>query len=232
MGDVALDFQALVLIEAAPAHRELLHLRGRQQVARMPIDVMVRTLGDFQQLQEASLLQHRGLVGGENRPPGVIDDFQLVPQVALEDAHGLEVLLAPMLQEEVQLPAGELGFQRLLDEVEARLDQLLAVRIELLGLDQNLLAHADLPQIVKQARIAQLPNLLPAEVKLPEVPHVEAIDLLGECHGQAGDPRRVARGGRVSRLDGGDRGVHEALEEALDTLVEDVVLDRDRRLAG
>ena len=42
----------------------------------------------------------------------------------------------------------------------------------------------------------------------------------------------MAGGGGVARLDGGDRGAHEALEEGLDVLQQPAVLQRHRRLRG
>ncbi len=53
---------------------------------------------------------------------------------------------------------------------------------------------------------------------------------LREPDRQLGHAERMTGRGRVARLDRGDGGLHEPLEQGLDALVEPAVLERDRRL--
>src|SRR5216117_1437366 len=110
------------------------------------------------------------------------------------------------------------------DEVELQ-------RIELFGLDQHLLPHADLSEIVEQPRVADLFDLFAGESDGAIGPVLGAVDHAGQSDGHVRDSSRVAERGRVTLLDRVHRGLHEPLEQPLDFFVQPAVLDRDRRLS-
>ena len=114
----------------------------------------------------------------------------------------------------------------------ALLDELELQGIKLLGFDQHLLPHADLAEIMEQAGIADLLDLLPGERHAAIGAVLRAVDDGGESHRHVGDPSRVAEGGRVPLLDRVHRGPYEPLKQPLDLLVQPAVFDRDRRLSG
>ena len=58
------------------------------------------------------------------------------------------------------------GLERARHEVEARADELRALVVELLRLDQHLLAHADLAEVVEEARVLELAQILAREVRV------------------------------------------------------------------
>ena len=89
-------------------------------------------------------------------------------------------------------------------------------RLELLGLDQDILTDADLAEVVEQRGVLQLAQIVPIEAKLGEAPVRGSIDDLGERDRQGRDPLAVPGGGRVALLDRLDAGAHEALEQRLE----------------
>jgi hypothetical protein len=108
-------------------------------------------------------------------------------------------------------PAQAGGGAQVLEALEHAVE--LAV-VQLLGLDQDLLADADLAEVVEEAGVLDLPQLLRREADVAEGGQVAAVDDLGEGDGEVGDPLAVAAGGRVALLDGRDAGSHEAFERA------------------
>src|SRR3989442_7148772 len=128
--------------------------------------------------------------------------------------------------------APELPFRGAPHERVALLDEREVVWVQLLRFHEHLLPHADLPEVVQQAGVLDLANLLAGEVDRAVGSVPGSIDDLGEPDGHAGDAPAVAERGRVPLLDRGDSGLHEPLEEVLDLRVELAVLDGHRRLAG
>ena len=94
------------------------------------------------------------------------------------------------------------------------------IRFEFLRLDQEVLAHPDLPEIVQQARIPNFLDLLGAEDQITVFAGGGTGDGLGQPDGQRGDALAMPAGGWVPGLNGGDGGIHETLEELLDVLLE------------
>ena len=61
----------------------------------------------------------------------------------------------------------EIRLERPANEVEPGLDPLLEHRRQLLGFHQYLLPYADLSEVVKESRVAQLSHLLTRELGVP-----------------------------------------------------------------
>ena len=136
------------------------------------------------------------------------------------------------MQQIVDLPLVRLVLHRLDGEVEARPDGVELQRIELLFLDQHLLADADFAEVVQQRGVANLLDLVGSEADIAILPVVDAVDHFGQLDGEVRHAERVAGGGRIALLDRRDRRGDEALEQPLDRFVEQVVLDRHRGLPG
>src|SRR5258708_14969299 len=142
------------------------------------------------------------------------------------------VTLLAVLLEELGSCAPELPLGGAADEGVPLAQQAERGRIQLLRLDQYLLAHADLTEIVQQAGVADLLQLLAREVDAAERPVAGAIHDLGEPHRVVGHPAAVPERGWIALLDRQDGGRDEALEQALDVLVQPAVLDGYGRLPG
>jgi hypothetical protein len=110
---------------------------------------------------------------------------------------------------------------------EARVDALPERGRQLLRLEQHVLAHRDLPEVVHQRGEAQLAHLCGGEANVAVRAVIGAVDGLGEAGRERGDPQRVARRGRVAKLDRADGRLDEALEGPLDLRIQLRVLDRD-----
>ena len=132
-----------------------------------------------------------------------------------------------MLEQPLRLPPRVAQFEPTPDDLAALTDEIELARGQLLGFDQHVLPHAHLAEVVEERGVADLLHLVRGEADLPEGTVVGAIDRGGQGHREVGDPEGMAGGRRVPRLDGGDRGLHEALEQGLDGLVEAAVLERD-----
>ena len=113
---------------------------------------------------------------------------------------------------------------------EALRDQRQPVRVELLGLDQDLFPNADLAEVVQQPRVLDLPQRRSIEGQIGE-DTVVAIGGFRQPDGELGHPLRVPARGGVALLDRVDAGPDEALEQRLDVGDEVGVLQGDRGLA-
>ena len=109
--------------------------------------------------------QHRGLVlGHDRRLVGDRDALDPLPQLgqlgfeaAVDGLDGGPVL--PRLHR-LELFGCIPHLHRALDELEPRLDDLELARDQLLGLDQDVLADPNLAEVVQQARVAKLLELV------------------------------------------------------------------------
>ena len=61
---------------------------------------------------------------------------------------------------------------------------------------------------------------------------IDRVDDARQFDGQIGHAERMSGGGRIALLDGRDRGGDKPFEQPLDRFVEQIVLDRHRRLRG
>src|SRR5207245_10295234 len=102
-----------------------------------------------------------------------------------------------------------------LDELEARLDDREPAGLELFSLDQDVLSDTDLSEVVQEACVSQLLELVLSEVDVGELAGCDLRDLAGEPRGQAFHPTRMTRGARVSLLDGGHARLHKTVEQRL-----------------
>src|SRR5205823_12438977 len=108
--------------------------------------------------------------------------------------------LAAVRLEKLGAPPPELPLRRAPHEVVTLPDQLELQRVELLRLDEHLLAHAHLPEVVQQPGVAELADLLAREAHALVGAVARAVHHDGEAHGHVRDPPRVAEGGRVALL--------------------------------
>ena len=114
----------------------------------------------------------------------------------------------------------ELALRRAANEREALPDQRQIGRIEFLRLDQDLLSHTHLAEVVQQPGILDLAQLLAGE------PHVGvgsvgcAVHGLGQRNRHGGDTAGVTERSWIALLDGRDGSLYETLEQALDVLVQ------------
>src|SRR5690348_16260547 len=169
---------------------------------------------------EAPFGQDRWLVRMND---GVQNSIQLVASRAaqlLESRHELFVLCGSVLEQIVGAFALELEIRPLQQEREAVPDELEIPGIQLLLLDENLLSHADLAEVVQEAGVAQLAKLLACEREPAIRADSATAHRLGQAHGERRDPAGVTGSCRVSLFDGRYRRGHEAFEESLDVLVE------------
>src|SRR5262249_16788553 len=104
--------------------------------------------------------------------------------------------------------------------------------VELLRLDEDLLADADLAEIVEEARVLELADVLAREDRVLVRAARDPIDDLRQAHGVVGGAARVAARRGIARLDRLDARLHEALEEATDLVVEHRVLEARAGLRG
>ncbi len=121
---------------------------------------------------------------------------------------------------------------RLQQIVEARPHRRQLVRVELLGLHQDLLANPDLAEVVQERRVLELLQLPSREAGVGVGAGVHRVHDLGEPTREHADPKRVTAGGRIALLDRLHARADEALEDALDLVVEERVLQGDARLGG
>ncbi len=114
-------------------------------------------------------LEHRGLVLGKHA--GLVGRRDAVAQHSRAAAPGAHRL---------QLLRRVLDLHRPLDELESRLDHLELAWHQLLGLDQDVLAHADLAEVVQKARVAELLELVLGKAHLAVLPGGDAAHRSGE----------------------------------------------------
>src|ERR1041384_974216 len=175
------------------------------------------------QLIEAPIRQNRRLVRLQHDLQEAIEigELRLVRVLQLLD-EAVVAALAVLLQEFRAL-APELPFRGAANEGVSMPHETQVGGIELLRLDQHLLAHADLAEIVEQGGVADLLQLLARELHQSVGAVRRAIDDLGETDRHAGDSARVTVRGRVALLDRVDRCQHEPLEQPFDVLVQAAV---------
>ena len=173
-----------------------------------------------------------GLVGRRDGLEVLVEVGEHGGQLGVPLGGAIREALAAALEQPVHLAARVAQLEAAPDDLAALPDQVELARRELLGLDQHVLAHADLAEVVEQRGVADLLHLVGREADLAEGAAIGAVHRGGQRHREVGHPEGVARGGRVARLDRGDRGLHEALEQRLDGLVEAAVLERDGGLGG
>ena len=123
-------------------------------------------------------------------------------------------------------------FQRDACVAKAIFDQLQLVRLQLLGLGQHVLAHADLAEIVQQRGVAKFTQFVPAEADVAQPGAVDTIDRDRQALGKTGDAEGMAGGDRIARLDGLHRGADETFEQLFDIGVENAVLQGHTGLSG
>ena len=229
MHDVRLDLLVLLRGQAAPRDGQdagLIRGDQRQRVAQV---IRVRVHGQVPDGRGDLVGHHGGLVGGRDRLEVLVEIGEHHGQLGVPLSAAVAEAVPAVLEQPLGLPARVAQLQAAPDDLAALPDHVELAHRELLGLDQYLLAHADLAEVVQERRVADLLHLVRGEAHVTEGAAV-TVHRGGQSHREVGHPERVTRGGGVPRLDRGDRGLHEALEQGLDRLVEAAILERDRGL--
>src|SRR5438309_1556420 len=230
--DVRFDLAPFLGGERPLAYGELDYLVLAQERPRLAREgALVGELGDVLEPTEDAGRKDRRPVAGEHE---LEHAGQLAParlELAVDLGH--ESLGAPrFVQEHLHLAA--FGAQLFLREqrLESSAQDLQLVRLQLVRLDEHVLADADLAEIVQQRRVAQLLALVAGELRPAPAARrpVRARQRVGEADREPGHAARVTRRGRVARFDRDHAGADESLEELLDLLVEQSIVDGRRGL--
>src|SRR6185436_12349240 len=80
---------------------------------------------------------------------------------------------------------------------------------QLVALDEDMLAHAHLAEVVEQRGVSQLAELLRAEADAGIGPHRQPIEMLGDADGEQRHALGVTGRRRIARFDRVDRGADE-----------------------
>src|SRR6185437_1912805 len=137
--------------------------------------------------------------------------------------------LLAVLLEELRASLPEVPLQRTAYKGVPLADEVQVGRIELLRLDQNLLPDADLAEVVQEAGVPDLPDLLAREPDGLVRALYGAVHHGGEGNRVVGHAAGVTEGGRVPLLDGLNGCADESFEQPLDLLIQPAVFDGDRR---
>ena len=224
MHHVRADLFDLRGAERAARDLERGHLLLAEQRTAFACEGLIADRADLGDAREVALAEHGRLVRAFDQRPRV-EQRELARRERLLGA--LKVGAARTLALQVDLLLEQLDLGRLQCELEPRADRVALVRVELLGLHQHLLAHADLAEVVEQRRVLELLQIAAAEADVGERPVAHRADALGQAAREHADAARVAAGGRVALLDRLHARAHEALEDALDLVVKERVLERD-----
>ena len=224
---VRLDLLELLLRQVAAGDREDPGFFGGDERLRLP---EVIDEGAQRQASDAIVT----VLGQDHRLIGLGHHLQL-PVDLVEQAGELGVpglgrlgKAAPARAGEVvELAPRDVELETALDDLPALPDQLEMPRVELLGLHEDFLAHPDLAEVVKQRGVANLAHLVGGEPHMAQGPLGGAVHGRGHRHRELGDAGGMPGGGGVAGLDGGDRGLDEAFEEAVDAVVEPAIVEGD-----
>ncbi len=197
VGHVGLDLLAVLLGERAFGHRQGDQLLVRQEALLGPAQALEHAPGDFEQPLEASLGEHGGLVALGDEGQQLVDLRQLTGLGLFLPRHQGARLLPVVMLEQAGFFRGVPERGEGADQLEAVLHRAQLVRVELLGLDQHVLAHADLAEVVQQRGVADLLDLLAGEAQCPEFRLGQRIHLLRQGHRQRRDTLGMAGSGGI-----------------------------------
>ena len=227
--DVLLDGDALFVGEAPARNGQHARLLWRQHAARRALGVLPGLGGEAQDLGGECLRLHARLVGDADEVQLPVQLGQRGREIGVE-ARGARRVVGVARERPVELGASRPQHEVALEYLHPVADAVEVGGIEFLGLHQHVLAHADLTEIVQQRGVAQLHQLVVAELELAIGTRLAAVRRLRERHREVGHAERVAGRRRIARLDRRHRRLHEALEEVPDRQIEAAVVDGDRGL--
>src|SRR5206468_4421440 len=125
-------------------------LLRKDEIAPLSADVEIVSSGQLLQVLEVALRQHGRLIGLGEDGEVLLQPLDLLRSLGVDALAEFLEAFAPVLEQEFDLAAIGVTFHRLHDELESPANGLQLHRIELLLLDQNLLAHSNLAEIVEQ----------------------------------------------------------------------------------
>src|SRR5262245_2940733 len=154
--DVRLDLPPLAVVEVALPDHQKAELLVAEQGALDSLEVDVRSRVHLLQLLEAPLGQNRRLVRLNDRVEKALELLASGSPQLLQLGDVLLVLRGSVGEEIVGALALEREIRALEEEGEAMTDDVEVPGIQLLLLDEDLLANADLAEVVQQPRVPEL----------------------------------------------------------------------------
>ncbi len=211
MGHMRLHLEALLRIERSLPNRQEAELLRVEHRVRSTRHVCVRLLRQGLQHRGLVLGHHTRLVGGDDALDPGAQALQLLLEPPVDLRQGA---IGPRpAAHRRQLVGRVLELHRTLNEVEPGLDHFELAGHELFGLDEDVLPHADLAEVVEQTCVAELLELVVSHVYVAILPSSDLSHGVGESGRQRLNATRVTGGARISLLDRGHARLHEAVEE-------------------
>ena len=136
---------------------------GQERRRHVAVVVLPRHPGDLGDPLEAALIEHGRLVRREDEPDDVVDLGDLADQLVIDRRQLGRDLIARRLHQVADFSLEAVDLVAALDQLEALQDQVALVLVQLLGLDQDVLADADLAEVVEHPGVLDLGQIVVGE---------------------------------------------------------------------
>ena len=228
--DVRLDLPPFAGVERSALDLQEMELVRGDVRLLVPFRVDEGRLRDFLEDLGSVLVEDARDVGVLDRSPVLLDRGEVRLEFGFDSLEFGRGAVRAFLCGCRRPGGGGVEPERDANQGESAVDLCAQHRGQLLLLDQRLFANADLPEVVEQARVAQLLHLRVGKERVGEGTLGQIVDQDRHVACQFGYPDGVTRRRGVSTVDRGHGRLDEAREEVLDVLVESSVFDRDRGL--
>src|SRR5579863_4228948 len=218
--NVGFDLGALVRAEAPLWYGKIADFFRSEHGPLDSTRVLIGLPGDFEKAVEFSLGKDRRLVGLKD---SFESSFHLGPAetVFVFERRDARQGFGPVqFQEEAHLFALHADFHLLVEIVKAVRNEVDLHRIELLGLDQDILAHADFSEIVQQRRVTDLLHLFGRKANRRVRPCVDTVHDFRQPDGHVRNPQGMAGGRWIALLNRLNGSLDEAFEQLFNVLVQ------------
>src|SRR5580704_2915133 len=175
---------------------------------------------DFVDFVENGGVQHGWLVDLEDEFEIVVDFPQAMRKFLVERREFRSGRFASALEDQLKLLQRGASFNSFTDEIEAAFYQLELPRIEFFRLNQNVFAHPNLAEIVKQRGITNFFHLLARKPCRFVFAGLHGIHSLGKTESERRDAERMSGGRRIALFDRCYGSANESFEEPLDFVVQ------------